>query len=231
MEKVNELIDQIYENSNSFVRSHTKSAKLEIYERITNVISSGISAGIVITLTMLTLFFVNFGLAYWIGDLIESRSLGYVIVGGFYLVALIMYLLLRNRVAQNIVKNSVLKKVSKTHDDFDELLQEQDELEIKIENNLHLLKENVNDLKEAIVGKVNNNSNTGNDTSRNLITSSVDFVLQNVVFKNGGFVKKTVLPIVANTLLTSALFKEGKGKSLFQNLKIKLMKRFLGKAG
>lgn len=225
MEKINELIDEIYENSNSFVRSHTKSAKLEIYERITNVISSGISAGIVITLTMLALFFVNFGLAYWIGDLIESRSLGYVIVGGFYLIALVFYLLLRNRVAQNIVKNSVLKKVSKSHDDFDELLEEQAELEVKIEENLHVLKGNVNELKQMIVGKVTKGA-PASDSSRNAVTSSVDFVLQNVIFKKGGFLTKTVLPLVANTILTSKLFHEGKGKSLVENIKMKLMKRF-----
>ena len=228
MEKVSELIDEIYENSNSFVRSHTKSAKLEIYERITNVISSGISAGIIITLAMLALFFVNFGLAYWIGDLIESRSLGYVIVGGFYLIALIFYLLLRNRVAQNIVKNSVLKKVSKTHDDFDELLEEQARVEVTIEENLHVLKRNVGELKEVIIG--NRPSSSGNDTSRGAVTAAVDFVFQNVVFKNGGFLKKSILPMVVNTLVTSKIFHEGKGKSFLENIKLKLMKRFLGKA-
>ncbi len=229
MEKVSELIDEIYENSTSFVRSHTKSAKLEIYERITNVISSGISAGIIITLTMLALFFVNFGLAYWIGDLIESRSLGYVIVGGFYLIALVMYLLLRNRVAQNIVKDSVLKKVSKTHDDFEELLEEQARVEATIDENLHVLKKNVGELKELIIG--NNSKSAGNDTSRGAVSAAVDFAFQNVIFRNGGFVKKTIVPMVVNSLITSKLFHESKGKSFLENIKLKLMQRFLGKTG
>lgn len=231
MEKVNELIDEIYENSSSFVRSNTKAAKLEVYERVTNVISSGVSAGIVITLIMLTLFFVNFGLAYWIGDLIESRSLGYVIVGGFYLIALLFYLLLRNRVAPNIVKNAVLKKVSKTHDDFDALLEEQAEVAAVIDENLHVLQRNVGDLKEMIVGGNNSaqSEQKGDDATRTTVNAAVDFVFQNVIFRNGGFVKKTILPIVANTLVTSKIFGESKGKSLWENIKLRLMKRFVGK--
>lgn len=228
MEKVSEIIDEIYENSTSYVRSQTKSAKLEIYERITNVISSGISAGIVITLLMLTLFFVNFGLAYWIGDLIESRSLGYVIVGGFYLIALILYLLLRNRMAPNIVKNAVLKKVSKTHDDFDELLEEQDRVHAAVDQNMHILKKNIGELKEIIVGS---NKEKVDDSSRGAVNSAVDFVFKNVIFKNGGFITKNVLPMVANTILTSKLFKESKGKSFLENIKMKLMDRFHRKAG
>lgn len=229
MEKVSELLDEVYENSNKFVRSHTKAAKLEIYERITNVISSGISAGIVITLLMLTLFFINLGLAYWIGDLIQNRSLGYVIVGGFYFLALLIYLLLRNRVASNIVKNAVLKKVSKTHDDFDELLEEQEVVASSIQESMVAIRDNFNDIKEVIVGK--NKPKQGEDPTQTMVNTAVNYAFQNVIFKKGGFVKKTVLPIVANTLVNTFLFKESKAKSLWQSVKSRLMKRFSPKPG
>lgn len=230
MEKnINEVFENVTDSINDFVKSNVKSAQLEIYERVTNLISSGISATIVISMLMLTVFFINLGIANWIGEKLDDKSLGYVIVGGFYFTALLIYLLLRNRVMPNIIKNTILKKVSKTHDDFDALLEEQSLYHKRVESSMYDIRDNLNEIKSFIQQNNSGHQNEEGDNneensfvSRAIVVSSVDFLFKGVLFKNGGFFKKEVLPMITNTLITSKLFREGKLKSLFRNIRSKV---------
>lgn len=224
--KINETLDKIGVNINEFVKSNVKSAQLEIYERITNLISSGISATIVISMLMLTIFFINLGVAHWLGEVLDNESLAYVIVGGFYFTALVIYLLLRNRVMKNTIKNTILKKVSKTHDEFDNLLAEQEIYHKKVEVSMYEIRDNINAIKNMIQTKNQEETSEKNPEensfiSRALVVTSVDFLFKNIVFKNGGFFKKEILPAITNTFITSKIFGEGKFKSLLKNLKSK----------
>lgn len=241
MEKTSTLINTIYSGTNEYVRLQAKSVKLEIYERITNVIESGISAALILLFGLFSFLFINFGLAFWLADVFESTKIGFFIVGGFYFVVLGLYLLLKDKVAKNKVKNMVLLKVSKTHSDYDLLLKEQEivqaevaKAETKIVDSIEELKENIETLKEDltrlkehfVTGEGEGDERVGPKIPRIAMTSVVDLLLQKVVFRKAGFVKKTILPILANTLLTSAVFKEGKKTSLIENLKLKFSKFF-----
>lgn len=241
MEKTSTLINTIYSGTNEYVRLQAKSVKLEIYERITNVIESGISASLILLFGLFSFLFINFGLAFWLADVFESTKIGFFIVGGFYFVVLGLYLLLKDKVAKNKVKNMVLLKVSKTHSDYDLLLKEQEivqaevaKAETKIVDSIEELKENIETLKEDltrlkehfVTGEGEGDERVGPKIPRIAMTSVVDLLLQKVVFRKAGFVKKTILPILANTLLTSAVFKEGKKTSLIENLKLKFSKFF-----
>lgn len=242
MEKTSTLLNTIYSESNEYVRLQTKSLKLEIYERVTNLIESGISASIVALFGLFSFLFINFGLAFWLSEVFGSTKIGFLVVGGFYFVVLGLYLLLKEKVAQNKVKNIVLKKVSKTHDDYELLLKEQElvhasvaKSEKAIVDSFNELKENIETLKEDfkklkehfVTGEENEeDEKVGGKIPRIAITTLVDLVMQKVLFRKAGLIKKTILPIITNTLLTSSVFKESKKTSLMENLKLKFSKFF-----
>jgi hypothetical protein len=236
MEKLGEIIGDLYTNTNEYINLQTKSVKLEIYERVTNVIASGISAGFIALFGLFSFLFINFGLAYYLSELFQSRTIGFFTVGGFYFVVLGIYLLLKDKVAKNKLKNTILLKVSKTMDDYDAMLQEQEIVHAQVDKSAALLKENIEDLKlKAEIAKedfkkfksnfvADENSPVGPKVPRMIITSAVDFIMKKFILKNSGFMVKNLLPIVANTLLTSQVFHEEKKTSLLENLKLKLSK-------
>jgi hypothetical protein len=229
MEKTGEIVHDLYTNTREYVNLQTKSVKLEIYERVTNVISSGISAGFIALFGLFSFLFINFGLAYYLSDLFESRTAGFFTVGGFYFVVLGIYLLLKDKVAKNELKNSILLNVSKTMNDYDELLKEQEDIHVKVaaaeivlKANLDALKQKADDLKGNFIPDPD--AHKGPKVPRMIMTSAVDFILQKFILKNSGFLIKQILPVVANTLLTSKVFNEEKKTSLLENLKLKLSK-------
>lgn len=240
MEKTSTIFNKIYSDTNDFIRLQTQSAKLEIYERVTNLITSGINAAVIGLFGLVSFLFINVGLAFWLSELFNSFALGFLSLGGFYIVVLCVYLLVKDKTAKNKVKNSILLQVSKTYNDYDLLMKDQEFVHAKIEVSEKKIKESFNDLKENIqtlkddFKKLKSNfvsedldngeEHVGAPLPRLALTSIVDLILNKVVFRNAGIVKKTILPIITNALLTSTVFKENKKTSFIENLKLKLPK-------
>jgi hypothetical protein len=231
MEKTGDIVQDLYTNTREYINLQSKSVKLEVYERITNLISSGISAGFIALFGLFSFLFINFGLAYFLSDVFQSRTYGFFTVGGFYFVVLGLYLLLRNKIAKNKLKNTILLKVSKTMDDYDEMLKEQDMVHAQVAASEERLKISMDELKQKVADIKGNfvpdeNAHKGPKVPRILMTSALDFILKKFVLKNSGFLVKQIVPVVANTLLTSKVFNEDKKVSIIENLKLKLS-RFL----
>lgn len=231
MEKAGDIVHDLYTNTREYINLQSKSVKLEVYERITNVISSGISAGFIALFGLFSFLFINFGLAYYLSEVFESRTYGFLTVGGFYFIVLGLYLLLRNKIAKNKLKNTILLKVSKTMDDYDEMLKEQEIVHVQVAASEERMKTSMEELKQKMDELKGNfipdeNAHKGPKVPRILLTSAMDFVLKKFVLKNSGFLVKNIVPVVANTLLTSKVFHEDKKVSIIENLKLKLSQFF-----
>ncbi len=238
MEKTSTLVNSIYSGATDYLHLQTRSARLELYERITNVIASGISASFIVLFGVFALLFINAGLAFWLSEVFASYKLGFLTVGGFYTVVLAAYLMLRDKIARNKVKDAVLLKVSKTHSDYALLLKEQEEVHAQVavkekqiresfeelRENIETLKEDFNKLKSHFVSEGEGEEKVGPRIPRIAITGLMDLVLQKFVLRHAGLIKKTLVPLLANTLVTSAVFKENKKTSFLENLKLKFSK-------
>jgi len=236
MEKTSTLISHLSSDTHDFIQLQARSIKLELYERVTHAVSSAIGSGFIILFAAFSFLFVNLGLAFWLSEVFDSNKFGFLALGGFYFVILGLYLIFRHKIARNRVKNVVLHRISKDMNDYDLLLKEQamvhaqiKEAELRLKENFEELKENMHTLKEdfaAIKGHFasHEEKHVGPKLPRIAITSAVDFVLQNLLFRKAGFVKRAILPLIANTLITSKLFHEDKKTSLVENLKLKVSK-------
>jgi hypothetical protein len=140
--------------------------------------------------------------------------------------------------SQNIkIKNSILFKVSKTYNDYNTLVKEQETLKSNIKKSESQIKESVEELKSNFQAlqddlkkfksnfvteqKDNANETVGATIPRLAMTTIVDLIMTKVLFRKAGLVKRTLIPLITNDLLTSSVIKENKVTSLIENLKLK----------
>jgi hypothetical protein len=242
MERTGELITKIYNDANEFIQLQSKSVKLEIYERVTNLISSGINAAILTIFGLIAFLFINIGLAFWLGEVFGSSKYGFLALGGFYLLVMVIYMLIISKSQNTKIKNSILFKVSKTYNDYNTLVSEQETLKSNIKKSESQIKESVEELKSNFQAlqddlkkfksnfvteqKDNANETVGATIPRLAMTTVVDLIMTRVLFRKAGLVKRTLLPLITNVLLTSSVFKENKFTSLIENLKLKFPNLF-----
>ncbi|HRO75261.1 MAG TPA: phage holin family protein [Crocinitomicaceae bacterium] len=214
-----QITEDLTTNVQTFVKSNIKAVQLEIYERTTNIIASGINLAIIAILALLILFFVNFGVAQLIGEQLGKPSLGYLIVAGFYVLILIIYLIFIKFKKKN-VQNAILKNISKTHQSIAELDEEQAQMKVEIEQSLIYIQENVADLKLKIYGEEVDDADS-EPTSvlpKPLLITGFSFIFRRFIFKKDSFLRNKMSPLIVELLVTSLIYSEGKLKNLVESV-------------
>lgn len=223
-------MDELTENTQLFVKSSVKSVQLEIYERLTNLIASGINAFILVLLVLFILFFLNIGIAQFIGEQLGRPSFGYFIVAGFYLFVLIAFLIYKRISSKkNTVKNAILKSVSKEHTDFNLLLEEQMQVSQEKEASLENIQTNIATLKTTIYGTEEEQKEQEeiyhSTLPRPLLTTSFNFLFKRFIFKKESALTNKLTPLIVELLVSSVLIGEGKLRTFIHRLSSKQSKK------
>ena len=113
MEENAKLIESILERSAEYGKTTFELVKLKALDKTTDVVSSLFPNSIVFTLIVIFMFFLNFGLALWLGDILGKIFYGFFVVAAFYgivgiVIRLLMYKWLK-KVAGNFFVKQVLK--------------------------------------------------------------------------------------------------------------------------
>jgi cellulose synthase/poly-beta-1,6-N-acetylglucosamine synthase-like glycosyltransferase len=77
--------------------------KLEIMEKSSRIVALTIASVFLLMLFMLFLLFVSLSAAIYAGELLESSTLGYLCVAGFYFLLSLLFFIFRRRLFLGIV--------------------------------------------------------------------------------------------------------------------------------
>jgi hypothetical protein len=83
--------------------------KLETIVIVANVVSSLASSILLLVLFLLILFMFNFALAFWLGQVLGSIALGFLLVGIFYTAIFVIYLYVSKDKVELKIKDQIVK--------------------------------------------------------------------------------------------------------------------------
>ena len=89
-------------------------AKLESIVILANVASSLASSLLLLILGFLIMLMFNFAFAFWIGKLLGDIALGFVAVGGFYTIILMIYMFISKDKVELKIKDQIVKSAMLT---------------------------------------------------------------------------------------------------------------------
>jgi len=106
-------IEALLEETVEYANTSIKLVKLKALDKTSEVISSFIPHSIVFFLVASLLFFLNMGIAFWLGEIMGNNSYGFFVVAAFYgllgfIVHFFMHDMLKKKICDYIIKQ-VLK--------------------------------------------------------------------------------------------------------------------------
>jgi hypothetical protein len=84
-----------------------------VVEKTADIVSSVTSGLTVILIVAMFTLFLNIGLGLWIGELLQSNYMGFLIVSGFYLIVAIVIYFYQNRLLKNPISDKIVVKLLK----------------------------------------------------------------------------------------------------------------------
>ncbi|MCW3116136.1 MAG: hypothetical protein JWM28_218 [Chitinophagaceae bacterium] len=113
MESIIENVEHIISRLGDVTRTTVELWKLKTADKIFQIMSSIISIAAIVLIVTIAILILSIGGALWIGHYLGDTSYGFFIVGGFYVLVLIVIVLLRKQLIitpfNNFLSNKILK--------------------------------------------------------------------------------------------------------------------------
>ncbi|MBW8324422.1 MAG: hypothetical protein K0M50_06635 [Prolixibacteraceae bacterium] len=113
MENNTNLIEALLEKTVDYGKVSLELARLKALDKTTDVASSLVTQMVVVTVLLSFLFFLNFGLAVWLGKLLGEIYFGFFVVAGFYALTTIFIHLFLRKWIKRIAANTIIKQILK----------------------------------------------------------------------------------------------------------------------
>lgn len=113
MQELVKLLDSMFSRAVDYGRTTIEIIKLKAVDKASDVIATNIPRLLFISLIAFSLLFFNLGLAFWLSDLLGKVYLGFLVVGGFYLLIGIIIQLFFHEKLKKAIRNYVIKQLLK----------------------------------------------------------------------------------------------------------------------
>lgn len=111
MEELKSKTESLTHSISNYLDTFYKLALVNLTQKATNL-TSGIVAGLAaLFLFVLTLFFLGMALAFWLGSLLNSTAVGFLLVAVLFLVIIALVVLMRKKIVFPMLKKAILKKI------------------------------------------------------------------------------------------------------------------------
>ena len=111
MEDLKTKAENLTHHLSDLADTYYKLALVTVTQKATNI-TSGILAGVsALLLLIFILFFLGMGLAWWLGNLLNSVPAGFFIVAGLFIIMMVALVLLRKKIVFPLLKKAILKKL------------------------------------------------------------------------------------------------------------------------
>jgi hypothetical protein len=106
-EKTQNLTDHV----SDLLESYYKLGILNVTEKGTEIASLTITLFVVSFLLLCALLFIGFGVAWWLGEKLNSMLSGFMIVACFFILVVAIIMALRKQLLFPLIRNIIIKKV------------------------------------------------------------------------------------------------------------------------
>ncbi len=106
-EKTADLVDHVEDLADTFY----KLSVVTITQKITNAASGAVALMAVTILGFFIIGFLGVALSWWLGELVGSRALGFVLGSVFFILLLLVIVGLRKRIVFPFIRNSIIRKI------------------------------------------------------------------------------------------------------------------------
>jgi|SRR6185503_15530965 len=111
MEDVKDKVDELSSHVKDYLGTLYELTALKLVQQLVNVAAFAANSFLVIIFSILILLLGGIGLGWWLGDVMNSRAGGFLVVAGFYLICLVCLMTFMKKIIFSSIRDKILKKI------------------------------------------------------------------------------------------------------------------------
>jgi hypothetical protein len=110
MEHLKEKTVDLADHVEDFADTFYKLTVIKATEKATNVTAGVLAVAVVAILGLFVIMFGGIALCWWLGNLVNSRALGFLLGAVFFLIVMVVIVMLRKQIVFPYIRDLILRK-------------------------------------------------------------------------------------------------------------------------
>src|SRR6187549_4194402 len=100
----------VFNHASDYAETFYKLNLVRLSRKVSDVASGVVNSFLIFFISLCILLFISFAGAWWLGDVTNSRALGFLLIAGFYLLIIFILVLMRKKIISPFIKNTLIRK-------------------------------------------------------------------------------------------------------------------------
>jgi hypothetical protein len=106
----------VFNHASDYAETFYKLSLVRLTKKVSNVASGVVNSVLIFFISFCILLFISFAGAWWLGDVTNSRALGFLLIAGFYLLIVFVLVLMRKKIISPFIRNTLIRKIYEEKD-------------------------------------------------------------------------------------------------------------------
>jgi Putative Actinobacterial Holin-X, holin superfamily III len=106
----------ILNHASDYAETFYKLSLVRLTKKVSDVASGVVNSVLIFFIALCILLFISFAGAWWLGDVVENRALGFLLIAAFYMLLVVILILMRKKVISPFIRNTLIRKIYEEKD-------------------------------------------------------------------------------------------------------------------
>jgi len=106
----------VLNHASDYAETFYKLSLVRLTKKVSDIASGVVNSVLIFIISLCILLFISFAGAWWLGDVVESRALGFLLIAAFYVLLIFILILMRKKVISPFIRNTLIRKIYEEKD-------------------------------------------------------------------------------------------------------------------
>ena len=115
-QNIKEDAKDVFNHASDYAETFYKLNLVRLTKKVSIIGSGVVNFVLIFFIGLCVLLFISFAGAWWLGDVMENRALGFLLIAAFYLLLIFILLLMRKNIIAPFIRNTMIRKIYEEKD-------------------------------------------------------------------------------------------------------------------
>jgi hypothetical protein len=106
----------VLNHASDYAETFYKLSLVRLTKKVSDIASGVVNSVLIFIISLCILLFISFAGAWWLGDVVESRALGFLLIAAFYVLLIFILIIMRKKVISPFIRNTLIRKIYEEKD-------------------------------------------------------------------------------------------------------------------
>ena len=101
----------VLNHASDYAQTFYKLTLVRLTKKVSDIASGVVNSVLIFFIGLCILLFMSFAGAWWLGDVLNNRALGFLLIAAFYLLLVVILILMRKKVISPFIRNTLISKI------------------------------------------------------------------------------------------------------------------------